>query len=118
MSEKQNSHDSEKAKDQSKVPTFREWFSSSAIAATVTALIGLLSGIIQILAAFQPLTPALVGIISGILSMGIVLYTIWFRYQIQQKRKKQVEDALRRQEQEFLTQINLGFSILLEEKGK
>jgi type VI protein secretion system component VasK len=128
MSNKQKSSESEKTEGIAigtrivtrsliDIRKLREWANLSTIAGAIIGIIGIIVSIIDFLGVVQDIPPAIVAIISGILSIGFVLYAIWFLYQRQQKQKKEIADALKRQEQEFLNEINQRFSKLLEEKA-
>lgn len=119
MSDKEKLPDSQKSKEHSgDTRKIREWADLSTFAGAVTGIISIVVSILDFLGIAQNIPPAIVATISGIVSIGIVLYTIWFLYQRQQKQKKEIVSALMVQEQKFLTQINQGFSKLLEEKAE
>jgi len=64
----------------------------------------------------QNFPPVIDIIISSIYNVFIVLIYIFYLYQRQKRQKMEIEEALMEREQEFLTQVDLSLSALLEEK--
>ncbi len=105
---------SQKPKDMSVIiKRLREFLEILSTAFYVTTAISLIFPLFRLFDVRYGIPTVIISVTS---SFGVVLYTIWSIYKKQKKQKKEVEDALRSYEQEFLYQVDLNFSLLLNEK--